>query len=204
MQDLSADKLECVRNDRVLFSALSFAVESGEILMLEGRNGSGKTSLLRILCGIRLPDDGVVSWDGEDIFKLGPDYHDCISYVGHKDGVKLDLTPHENLRIAKAMGKPNTDVEIEDALEFFDLYELEDVPTRTLSAGQQRRLALGRLLVTRARLWLLDEPFTSLDKHGIGKFEMLMRRHCENGGMVVLTTHHKVALADTRKIDLSS
>ena len=204
MPELAAELLECERNGRVLFSGLGFSLQPGQILMLEGRNGSGKTSLLRILCGIRLPDAGLVSWDGEDIFKLGPDYHEHVSYVGHRDGVKQDLTPRENLRIARSMGKPNPAVEIEDVLEFFDLYDLDDVPTRTLSAGQQRRLALGRLLVTRATLWLLDEPFTSLDRHGIDRFEKLMQEHGGAGGMVALTTHHRVALPDTKRINLSS
>jgi heme exporter protein A len=189
----------CVRDDRTLFEHLSFRVEPGQVLLLEGRNGSGKTSLLRTLCAIRLPDAGEITWDGEDIFALGPDYHAYTAYVGHKDGVKLDLTAIENLTMAKGMGDPNDDISITDALARVDLYGFEDVPTRNLSAGQQRRLALARLLVTRAKLWILDEPFTSLDTHGIGVVETLFANHLANDGMIAVTSHHSVNL-DTAAI----
>jgi len=203
--NLEAHDLMCVRDDRILFEHLSFHVEPGQVLLLEGRNGSGKTSLLRTLCAIRLPDAGKITWDGEDIFKLGPEYHAHTAYVGHKDGVKLDLTAIENLTMAKGMGDPNDDISIVDALAQVDLYGFEDVPTRNLSAGQQRRLALARLLVTRAKLWILDEPFTSLDTHGIGVVEMLFANHLANDGMIAVTSHHSVNLDTTAilRINLS-
>jgi heme exporter protein A len=202
---LEAEALACIRDDRVLFEDLAFRLGNGGLLMLEGRNGSGKTSLLRILCSIRLPDAGEVRWCGEEIQRLGPDYHLELSYVGHKDGIKQDLTPEENLRMARALGRPNPEVDIPGALEHFGLYGFEDVPTRTLSAGQQRRVALARLLATEAPLWILDEPFTSLDRHGIGVFESVMEAHLDRGGMIVMTTHHRVALEGERvqRIDLS-
>jgi len=188
-----------------LFENLSFQVEPGQVLLLEGRNGSGKTSLLRTLCAIRLPDGGKITWDGEDIFKLGPEYHAHTAYVGHKDGVKLDLTAVENLTMARGMGDPNDDLSIEEALAQLDLSGFEDSPARNLSAGQQRRLALARLLVTRAELWILDEPFTSLDTHGIGVVEALFATHQANGGMIAMTSHHSVNLdtAAIRRINLS-
>lgn len=203
---LEAAKLECIRDDRTLFSGLDFKLESGQTLLLEGRNGSGKTSLLRILCGIRFPEDGSVSWCGEDIYQLGPDYHEHIAYVGHRDGVKLDLTPHENLIMSRALGKPDSRTRVEDALERVDLYGFEDVPARNLSAGQNRRLALARLLVTQSRLWILDEPFTSLDKHGIEVVELLFAEHVSNGGMLALTSHHPINLerSSVKKINLSA
>ena len=203
---LEAHKLECIRDDRTLFSGLEFSVDGGEMLLLEGRNGSGKTSLLRILCSIRLPDDGRVTWCGEDIQKLGPDYHETLTYVGHRDGVKHDLTPQENLKMAQALGKPNEGLSIDDVLDQFGLYGFEDVPTRNLSAGQQRRLALARLLVTESPLWILDEPFTSLDKQGVHVFEQLMDKHTAQGGMIVLTTHHKVRIegSHVQTINLSA
>jgi heme exporter protein A len=201
---LEAHALECVRDDRTLFSNLGFRLERGQALILEGRNGSGKTSLLRILCGIRLPDAGTVTWDETDISKLGPDYHVHTAYVGHRDGIKLDLTPLENLAMARALGKPN-DTTLEEALEKVDLYGFEDVLTRNLSAGQQRRLALARLLVTDTVLWILDEPFTSLDTDGIKSIESLLDQHTTNGGMLAVTSHHAVNLANTtiQRINLS-
>ena len=203
---LEAQDLMCIRDDRTLFEQLSFHVEPGEVLLLEGRNGSGKTSLLRTLCAIRLPDGGKITWDGEDIFRLGPEYHALTAYVGHKDGVKLDLTAIENLTMAKGLGDPNEDMSITEALAEVDLYGFEDVPARNLSAGQQRRLALARLLVTRATLWILDEPFTSLDKHGIEVVEALFATHLANDGMIALTSHHSVNLDTTaiHRINLSA
>ena len=203
-QMLEATALTCIRDDRTLFSKLAFRLTPGEALVLEGRNGSGKTSLLRILCGIRLPDAGTVSWGGTDINKLGPDYHVDTAYVGHRDGIKLDLTPLENLAMARALGKPNNTT-LEAALEKVDLHGFEDVLTRNLSAGQQRRLALARLLVTDTVLWILDEPFTSLDTDGIKSIEKLFEQHTRKGGMLAVTSHHAVNLANTRcqRINLS-
>ena len=202
---LQASALECVRDDRVLFSELSFTLQAGQALLLEGRNGSGKTSLLRILCGIRLPDEGEISWNGTDINRLGPDYHVHTSYVGHRDGNKLDLTPLENLAMARALGRAS-DLTLQQALEKVELYGFEDVPTRNLSAGQQRRLALARLLVTDAELWILDEPFTSLDVHGIELIEQLLDQHTSAGGMLAVTSHHVVNLDNNRvqRINLSA
>lgn len=202
---LNAIGLECIRDDRTLFSQLDFTLRPGEVLLLEGRNGSGKTSLLRILCGIRLPDEGSINWNGADIGRLGPDYHQHMAYVGHRDGNKLDLTPFENLAMARALGKAN-DMPLEAALEKVDLQGFEDVPTRNLSAGQQRRLALARLLVTDTVLWILDEPFTSLDVDGIRIVESLLDRHTAQGGMLAVTSHHTVNLDHSRvqRINLSS
>jgi heme exporter protein A len=202
---LEARELECIRDDRTLFSKLAFRLDPGRALLLEGRNGSGKTSLLRILCGIRLPDNGTICWNGTDIQRLGADYYQHIAYVGHRDGMKLDLTPRENLAMARALGRPN-DVSPETALEQVDLSGFEDTLTRNLSAGQQRRLALARLLVTDATLWILDEPFTSLDIHGISVIEELLENHTARGGMLAVTSHHAVNLHATpvQRINLSA
>ena len=201
-----ARNLACIRDDRELFGDLNFSIGAGQALVLEGQNGSGKTSLLRIFCGIRLPESGSVLWGGEDIFKLGPEFHQHIAYLGHKDGNKLDLTPEENLRMARGLGKARGEISINEALDQVDLYGFEDVPTRNLSAGQQRRLAIARLLITEARLWILDEPFTSLDRQGIEKVEGLFQRHLQGGGMAAMTTHHRIRFAADQalRINLSA
>jgi heme exporter protein A len=203
---LEAHNLSCVRDDRTLFENLSFRLQSGQILLLEGRNGSGKTSLLRLLCGMRQPDAGQILWNSEDIYQLGPEYFAHISYVGHKDGVKQDLTAYENLKLARGLGAPNANISIDEALDQVELWGFDDVPARNLSAGQQRRLALARLLVTRANLWILDEPFTSLDTLGISIVETLFANHVAQGGMLAVTSHHKVTLDDAEiiRINLSS
>lgn len=197
--------LSCVRDDRVLFDALSFEIRPHQMLLLEGRNGSGKTTLLRALCGIRPPDSGEISWCGTPIEKLGPDYHAHIAYVGHADGVKRELTALENLRMAQTLGKPNVTT-LKAGLDQVGLAGFEDVLAHNLSAGQQRRLALARLLITDSQLWILDEPYTSLDKSGIELFGRIMEQHTANGGMVILTAHHDVELAnaDLRRMNLST
>jgi heme exporter protein A len=189
---LVAQDLTCIRNDRTLFSGLSFQLRASQALLLEGRNGSGKTSLLHILCGTRRPEEGQVSWADEDIAQLGSQYHAAMAYLGHKDGIKLDLTLMENLSVAKSLGNSDASALPEQALAELELSGYEDIPARHLSAGQRRRVALSRLLLSRAPLWILDEPFTSLDRHGIRIVETLVKRHLSNGGMLAMTSHHGV------------
>ena len=202
---LAVSGLSCARDDRLLFSDLSFEIKPRQMLLLEGRNGSGKTTLLRALCGIRPPDSGEIRWCGTPIEKLGPDYHAHIAYVAHADGVKRDLTALENLRMSRTLGKPNA-TSLEAGLEQVGLDGFDDVLALNLSAGQQRRLALARLLITDSRLWILDEPYTSLDKSGIALFGEIMERHTAMGGMIILTAHHDVQLAnaDVRRLNLSA
>lgn len=191
---LQGHELTCIRDDRTLFSGLSFRLEPSQTLLVEGRNGSGKTSLLRMLCGIRMPDEGRITWKDRDIFKLSTDYLASIAYVGHKDGVKLDLTAGENLAFIKSLGNPEHSISNESALDAVFLSGYDDVPARKMSAGQQRRLALARLIITWSQLWILDEPFTSLDTQGIELIENLIRKHLSNGGMLVMSSHHSVTL----------
>jgi heme exporter protein A len=202
---LEGRALSCVRDDRVLFTALDFGLGVGEALLIEGRNGTGKTTLLRAICGIRRPEEGEIVWAGEPIERLGPDYHRHVAYVGHNDGVKRELTVEENLRMARALGTEGR-LSITEALHRVHLAGFEDVVATNLSAGQRRRLALARLLVTDSLLWVLDEPFTSLDRHGIGVVEELMTAHVAGGGMLVMTSHHEVAMHRTaiHRIDLSA
>lgn len=196
--------LRCVRDDRDLFVDLSFELNPGQLLLVEGRNGCGKTTLLRILCGIRAQESGSVHWRGESIDGLGALYHQQMAYVGHHDGLKRELTVLENIHLAQALGNPSSRG-IDAILGQIQLRGYEDVPTAVLSAGQRRRLALSRLLATNSRLWILDEPFTSLDRRGIEIFSELMQSHTASGGLVVMTSHHQVDFdgVDIRHLRLS-
>jgi len=202
---LVGQTLECTRDDRVLFSDLNFEINPGEALVVEGRNGTGKTTLLRMLCGIRRPDVGDILFNGECIFALGSDYHMHMAYVGHMDGVKRELTAEENLRVADAIGRPGQ-LNVVGALERVRLAGFEDVPVSKFSAGQRRRLALARLLVSKSELWILDEPFTSLDRHGVKLVEQLMAEQIDAGGMLAVSSHHDVDLgsADIRRLELTA
>lgn len=188
---LQGQQLSCIRDDRVLFSELSFSLEPGQVLLLEGSNGSGKTSLLRIICGFREPDSGSVLWRGETI--PHSQYLSDMAYVGHLDGIKKELTVSENLRLALALGQPGK-LTAQEALDKVKLSGYDDTLIQSLSAGQKRRLSLARLLITKNILWILDEPFTSLDKQGIALIESLMSEHCATGGMMVMTSHHDINL----------
>ena len=199
---LQGTDLSCIRDDRVLFEGLAFELVSGQVLLLEGKNGSGKTSLLRILCGFREPDAGQVFWCGDAI--NDSQYYADMAYVGHLDGVKKELTVLENLKVSLALGRSGQ-YSIQQALNKVHLAGYDDVLVQALSAGQKRRLSLARLLITQNSVWILDEPFTSLDKQGIALIETLMSEHCANGGMIVLTSHHDIELhgVDVQRILLS-
>ncbi len=190
---LQVSELSCFRDERLLFSALDFSVNAGQVLLLEGANGSGKTSLLRILCGFREADAGQIYWCGNKISESS--YFQDMAYVGHADGTKKELTVLENLNFALALGAPGK-YSIEQALDKVMLAGFDDNPVHTLSAGQKRRLSLARLLITHNLLWILDEPFTSLDRQGIKLIESLIAAHIEQGGMAVLTSHHDLSMAD--------
>lgn len=199
---LEGTDLSCIRDDRVLFEELAFELVSGQVLLLEGKNGSGKTSLLRILCGFREPDSGEIHWCGDAINDSR--FYAEMAYVGHLDGIKKELTVLENLRMSLALSSPGR-YSINEALNKVHLAGYDDVLVQALSAGQKRRLSLARLLITENVLWIMDEPFTSLDKHGIAVIETLMAEHCANGGMIVLTSHHDIDLpdVDVQRINLS-
>jgi heme exporter protein A len=203
--NLTGRYLECARDDRVLFTDLNFDIGPGEALLVEGRNGTGKTTLLRMICGIRRPDAGDILFNGECIFSLGSDYHTHMAYVGHMDGIKRELTAEENLRVADALGRPGR-LSVPEALDRIRLSGFEDVTANKFSAGQRRRLALARLLVSQSDLWVLDEPFTSLDRYGVKLVEELMAEHIAAGGLLAVTSHHDVDLgkAGVHRLDLSA
>jgi heme exporter protein A len=200
---LEISQLACIRDDRVLFENLNFQLNAGELLQIEGHNGSGKTSLLRILCGLSLPESGQIFWKNQDIEEDKSIYWRDLSYIGHAPGIKAELTPLENLQMAKALGAQPAEISLESALEQVGLYGFEDVPTRTLSAGQQRRVALARLLTNHVQLWILDEPFTALDKKAIQMVENLLDQHAQRGGMAVVTSHHHVNCEYARILKLA-
>ena len=192
---LEVSNLSCVRGDRRLFKSVDFSLNSGELLYLHGHNGSGKTTLLRTICGLMMPDRGEVLWNGENIRKLHEDFTQDVLYLGHKNGIKGDLTGVENLRISSILdGYSIGEAEAWKALEKIGLDGHEDLPAKVLSQGQNRRVALARLLVNKAKLWVLDEPFTALDKGAVELLQNVIRTHLENEGMVVLTTHQEVPL----------
>jgi len=183
------------RNDRYIFAGLNFSLQAGQILQVEGHNGSGKTTMLRVLCGLTVPSEGEVRWCGDDIRKNMPEYYAQLAYVGHAPGIKGELTPLENLDFAKSMDCPRKNADAGQVLERLQLPAFcDDVPCHNLSAGQRRRVALGRLLMLDSLLWVLDEPFTALDRDGRRLVEELLSEHVQAGGMAVLTTHHVVNL----------
>lgn len=191
---LDAVGLTCFRGERLLFEALSVSVREGEIVQVHGPNGSGKTTLLRVLCGLTLPSSGTITWRGVPVTTTSPHYRRELQYLGHSNGVKLELTGFENLRVwTELRGRP-APLGIERAMRRFSVDLFADVPTRTLSAGQRRRLALCRLLVSHASLWVLDEPFSSLDRAGADTLHAVLGEHLSTGGSVVLTSHHPLDL----------
>lgn len=192
---LEITDLSCSRDDRTLFSDLSFTVHPGQVLLLEGSNGSGKTTLLRTLCGFREADSGEIRWAGQALHEST--FFADMAYVGHADGIKKELTVLENLRFALALNRPGP-FSIEQTLQKVQLAGYDDNLVQTLSAGQKRRLSLARLLITHTILWILDEPFTSLDKQGIELIETLIDAHVNQGGMVILTSHHDLSLPYSR------
>jgi heme exporter protein A len=192
---LEVSDLECRRGDRLLFSGLSFTLEPGTLLHVRGRNGSGKTTLLRALCGLLTPDAGSIIWNGEDARRLGEDFHADTLYFGHLNGIKGDLTGVENLRVSATLdGDRIADDQLWGALGQMGLAGFEDLPTRVLSQGQKKRVALARLLLSEAPLWILDEPFTALDVDAVDQLQLLIAEHVADNGLVILTTHQEVAL----------
>jgi len=192
---LEVMELACRRGDRRLFSELSFAVEPGSLLHVRGRNGSGKTTLLRALCGLLAPEAGEIRWKGEDSRRLGDDYRTDILYFGHLNGIKGDLTGIENLRVSTTLEGNRVDEErLWSVLGRMGLAGFEDLPTRMLSQGQKKRVALARLLLSQSPLWILDEPFTALDADAVDLLQTLIAEHVEAEGMVVLTTHQEVPI----------
>ncbi len=193
---LEGEGLAVIRGERLVFAGVSFALAPGGALLLTGPNGAGKSTLLRVLAGLLRPVAGTVRWAGEDALADLPEHALRLCYVGHQDAVKPGLTVAENLRF---WGGPEA---IARALAAVDLSPLADLPARMLSAGQRRRLALSRLLMRDAPLWLLDEPTTGLDSASVERLGGLLAAHRASGGMVVAATHLPLPMGDTGSLQL--
>ena len=204
---LEVNKLGCVRGDRRLFSGLDLSLPAGTYLQVTGPNGSGKTSLLRILCGLLAPAEGEIKWQGESIRSLAEDYFTSVTYLGHRHGVKDELSGIENLRISNALNGIFVSQErARDVLARMGLKGRESLPARLLSEGQRRRVALARLLTCNTKLWLLDEVMTSLDKNAVALIRSLIEEHLAGGGIAIVATHQDMAIAtgSSQRLELAT
>ena len=198
---LQAQSLSCIRQDRVLFEQLSLQVHAGELLQVAGKNGAGKSSLLRLLAGLAAPDEGQLLYCQQPVTDVATDYAANLCYIGHQSGIHEQLTALENLSFWRsASGIAQADDFA--LLARLGLAGLEDIPCRMLSAGQQRRVSLARLWFTRRQLWILDEPFTALDQTAIAMLQQHFAEHLQQGGAIVLTTHQSLSMAFARQTTL--
>lgn len=199
---LQAVELQCERDERTLFKNLSFSILPGTVTRVEGPNGSGKTTLLRILAGLNDAWSGTLLWCGQPRSHQREHFLRNMLYLGHRPGIKPLLTPLENLRALMAGRRALADEVLSRALEGTGLAGYQNVPCRNLSAGQQRRVALARLLIADEPLWLLDEVFTAIDADGVRAIEALLQQRAAEGGAVVVTTHHDLDLPGMQRIVL--
>lgn len=197
--------LECVKGYDSLFKEVSFTLSPGEIMQIRGTNGSGKTSLLRILTGLSQAESGEVFWEGTRIEDDTASYNENLIYIGHLNGLKAELSALENLKLGRQYLGQTSDMSTEAALEAVGLAGYEHILAHQLSAGQKRRVALARLHLNTAPLWILDEPTTAIDIDGVHAFEQTVEAHALNGGMVILTAHQTLQFgrAKTRSLSLT-
>jgi heme exporter protein A len=191
---LSASGLTLFRGERCLFTELEFALNPGAMLLLEGKNGCGKTSLLRAIAGLLEFEEGDVYWDGVEVRKQRQVFHAAVAWVAHRTGLKGDLTLVENLRFESNL-RAQKDTDFDAVLQRLGIERLKKLPLRALSAGQQRRVSLARLLLSHVPLWLMDEPFTNLDRQGRALVMDLVDEHLASGGMCVMAAHQDVEIS---------
>ncbi len=190
---LSADNLTLIRGERCLFQGLSFALDSGGLLLLEGRNGCGKTSLMRAIAGMLSLETGQVFWNDTPVDEQRQEFHGALVWLAHRTGLKGDLTLVENLGFESSL-RAQSSIDAESVYERLGISRLKKLILRSLSAGQQRRVALARMLLADVPLWFMDEPFTNLDREGRALVIELVEEHLARGGMCVMAAHQDVEL----------
>lgn len=201
---LEGNNLELWRGEQRLFTKVAFQLKAGELLHIVGPNGCGKTSLLRVLCGLTLPETGEVYWRSKKLTRNRADFHASMCYLGHRESLKADLTAEENLVFQLGLRCWLSHADIHAALDKVGLGKRRLVPARSLSAGQKRRVSLARALASGAKLWVLDEPYTNLDIAGRELVDQMMSEHLARDGLVLLVAHqaHGVAQGVTRRLEL--
>lgn len=200
---IEARDLAVMRGEQVLFAQLGLSLAGGEILRLTGPNGCGKTTLLRILCGLTEADAGEIFWHGKPVQSQRSEFHQSLLFIGHKSGLTPEMSARENLQVLCGLEQSVTDNEIEAALADCGLGGRIDQPVLTLSAGQQQRVKLARLNLSRAHLWILDEPLTSLDTDGQEWLEQQLQTHAARGGAAMITTHQDLSGSNIRTLDIN-
>ena len=202
-QGLTIDKIHVWRGDRHVLRSVSLELHPGELLQVAGPNGTGKTTLLRVACGLLRPEQGRVAWCGRPIAGIRPQFQSALAYAAHEPALKGDLTALENLRYLVGMKRKVGTAELEAALERTGVAACAQLPVRVLSAGQRRRVALARVLAMRSPLWMLDEPFTNLDAAGTALVTEMLREHVSAMGMALVVAHHEIALSSRlRRLEL--
>jgi heme exporter protein A len=201
--ELRASALACRRGGRELFHGIGFTLRPGQWLHVRGANGAGKTSLLRILAGLSAAHAGHLEWCGVELRRAKDDYRDALAWLGHRSGLKEELSALDNLRLAAALdGRALGEDRARQALARVGLRGRECLPLRALSQGQRRRALMARVLARGARLWILDEPLAALDSHGIDMVGGLLEDHLDAGGSVVLSSHQSIGLSGGLNVDL--
>jgi heme exporter protein A len=202
---LTAENLHLWRGERHVLKGVGFDLAAGELLHVSGPNGTGKTTLLRVVAGLAQPEQGEVRWRGVATQSIGSQFFEDLGYVAHDAGLKGDLTARENLAFAVRLRHAVAEADIDAALSALDVAYCAEVPARALSAGQRRRIALARLILSQASLWILDEPLTNLDIAGAALVLELIARHLDAGGLAMVATHGDMAIRGgaVRRLELA-